>query len=195
MTYTISQIAKMTGRSEATVRQHLSRGRLRASREGGRTTVSQADLDAYLSSEELVATAPKVRGAAGADVPREIGNMINRLPPHVAEAILDGIPTAKRQGGPDAFNRIAVTFATHDVPEESDDPHWGFPIGHQHADSPRWYRASASTWQLGEARWSWNGINWEGGGSRAGVVLDEGLSPAHPWSDGRPLAPPKKVSK
>lgn len=192
-TYTIAEVAELTGRSEQTVRQHASRGRLAVLKDGLRTLVTQQALDAYMSVDALETAVEAVK-APEADVPREIGNMLSRLPPHVAEAILEGLPTSKRPGSGDAFARVTARLPERPVPEPSDDPHWGFPVGYQHVDAPRWKRSTKNAWSLGDATYSWNGFNWEGGGSRDGA-LPVDISPADPWSDRRPMAPPKKVSK
>jgi excisionase family DNA binding protein len=190
--YTVGQVAKLAGVNEATVRQHIVRGRLIAEKDGGRTLITQAALDAYLTEDALVETAAEVR-KPGANVPREIGNMLARLPAHVAEAILAGIPTAKKAGSPDAFNMAIEQLPKREVPEEEGDPHAGYPIGHQHLEPPRWKRVSDSTWRLDDAAFTWSGSQWVG--TRDGAFLGEGISPSSPWSDRRPLAPAKKVAK
>ena len=190
--YTVSQISEMTGTSESTIRQHIARGRLTAEKDGTRTFVTQAALDAYLTSDVLTETAAEVR-KPGADVPREIGNMFSRLPAHVAEAILSGIPTSKKAGSPDAFITATEQLPRRAVPEEDGDPHWGYPIGYQHQEAPRWKRVSDSTWRLDDATWTWDGYDWIG--TREGTGLRTGIAPSHPWADKRPLAPAKKVTK
>lgn len=194
-TYSIAQIAEMTGSSEGTLRQHASRGHLRTMKQGTRSVVTQPDLDAYLSAEALVATVPKVR-ATNADVPREIGNMIARLPKAVGDAILEGLPTTKRAGSGEAYRKAVAKLPQYPAVADSGDVHWGYPIGYQHKTAPRWKRVSESTWNLDGASWSWNGFEWEGGGSRDNVPpLGDGVSPASPYADQRPLAMSKKVDK
>lgn len=190
--YTVSQVAKLTGVSEATLRQHIARGRLVAEKDGTRSIVTQASLDAYLAAGALSEAATEVR-RPGADVPREIGNMLNRLPPHVAEAILAGVPTSKKAGSGEAFNRSIEQLPKRDVPEDAGDPHWGYPIGYQHLESPRWKRISETAWRIEDVTYSWNGFAWEC--SREGVEIGSDISPANPWSDRRPLAPAKRVTK
>ena len=191
--YTLSEAAEITGRSVSTLRQHIVRGRLIAEKDGNRTLIPSDRLDAYMSAETLIAAVPMVR--ISTNVPKEIGNMIERLPPKVIEAILEGLPTSKKAGSGTAFRAISETLPHQGLPVESEDPHWGFSVGHQHVDAPKWKRMSANTWSLGDGRWSWNGIGWEGGGSREGVILEEGMSPASPFADQRPLAPSEAVKK
>ncbi len=139
--YTVGQISKMTGTSESTIRQHISRGRLAVEKDGTRTYVTQAALDAYLAEDALTETAAEVR-KPGADVPREIGNMISRLPAHVAEAILSGIPTSKKAGSPDAFH-TAIEQLLDDASWTWNGAEWvgtrdGTYIGHGIAPSHPW---------------------------------------------------------
>jgi hypothetical protein len=79
-------------------------------------------------------------------------------------------------------------------PDEDVDPHGGHPIGFQWAETPRWKRISESTWAIGNAKWIWNGLGWEGAGAAAGRELGEGISPANPYSEKRPVAPSKKAA-
>lgn len=194
-TFTLKEVADKTGRSEAVLRKHMERGKLRTTKEGGRTVVDGDDLDAYMTSEELSATAVAV--LTSPDVPREIGNMIARLPRRVAESILMAMPTSKKvTGAPELVDKAMRGLAKNPPADEgSDDPHFGHPVGFQHAESPRWKRTTSTTWALGDAKWSWNGLEWEGGGSRDGQSLGEGISPAAPASDRRPIAPSKAGAK
>ena len=191
-TYSLSEISKATGVSEVVLRQHVSRGQLRADKAGGRLMVAQADLDAYLATREVSSTAKALK-APSADVPREIGNMFARLPSSVVEAILGGMPTAKKAGSGDAFRKLSEQLPHQPVPEASGDPHWGFAIGYQHREAPRWKRVSDSTWSLDGVSWRWDGYEWVG--SKPDATLGMGISPASPWSDQRPLAPARKVEK
>lgn len=194
-TFSLKEASEKTGRSETILRKHIERGKLRATKEGNRSVIDSKDLDAYMTSEELSATAVAV--LTSSDVPREVGNMIARLPRPVAEAILMGMPTSKKAlGSPELFDR-ATRSLTRNRPsmQDNDDPHFGYPVGYQHTEAPRWKRTSNTTWSLEGAKWSWNGIEWEGGGSRDGQSLGEGITPAHPASDRRPTPPPKAVVK
>lgn len=196
MTKTLAEVAEITGRPEATLRKHIQRGRLIATVEAGRSVVSDPDLDRYLTAEELTTTAETVRKPE-TNVPREIGNMIGRLPPSIANAILDGMPTQKKPAGdPEAFKKDTKNTRKNPPVEIDDsDPHRGYPIGYQHTEKPRWKRTSKSTWSLDGATFAWNGMGWEGGGARDGMLLTDDVSPADPYSDKRPLGPPKAGAK
>lgn len=187
MSHTLSEVAEKTGRTQAMLRKHIQRGKLRAQKDGTRVIIEDADLDAYLGSDILEEAA----AAAAAGNAREIGNSIARLPPRILASILDGIPTQKKAGSPEPFRN-----ATNDVPKTAfadnidGDHNWSFPVGHQHVDAPRWKHVKTDVWAIGEKEYSWNGWWWAGSD---GVEIGEAFSPAHPDAHFRPLAPGSKV--
>lgn len=197
MSITLQEASTRSGVAYALLKKHAQRGKLRTSKDGPRLLVEEADLDAYLAAEKLGRTAAAVEGQPVAVIAREFGNAIASLPSHVQAAILEGMPTQKSPGGSSAPFKKAVEgipkrVAAPDVPEDVD-PHRGFAVGHQHRHAPRWKRTSSSTWSLDGASWSWNGMFWEGGGSRDGQTLAVGISPAAPMADYRPIQPSKAV--
>jgi excisionase family DNA binding protein len=192
---TLQQAAQVTGVSYPTLKKHAQRGKLRTQRgdDGRSIVVDESDLEAYMAVEH---TTKAMEAATGEPMPvyvREIGNVIQRLPNKVIEAILAGMPVAKP---PKAGSSAPFLRAIEDIPRTppgpeapADDPHFGYPIGYQHRAAPRWKRSSASTWSLDGASWSWNGLFWEGGGVHEGRNLEDGFSPANPDSVMRPLSP------
>lgn len=188
------------------LRKHIQRGKLKATRqEDGRYTITDGDWATYLTVEKLGEVGESLQETVVpakklAQQVREIGNLFGNLPPAIANAILAGMPTTKKPGGdPEgvakAFEAAGARPNPPDLVETSDDPHFGHPIGYQHKASPRWKRVSASTWELDGAKWSWNGFGWEGSGTVADRTLGEGVNPAAPAVDRRPLAPSKPVKR
>lgn len=200
MSHTLQEVAKATGRPYAVVKKHAQRGKLRTTKEGRAVVVTDDDLALYQASEGLERVAVELRVVEGdttslREASGEAGNAIARLPPKVAQAILDGIPRTGKGGhggSPEPFRK-----ATRDIPrpeivivEPSDeDPHAGHPVGFAWKENPRWERVSPLTWAIGEASWTWNGMGWEGSGSNKGKTLGVGISPASPYSERRPLSP------
>lgn len=189
---TLQEFAAETGVAYATLKKHAQRGQLKTRREGARIFIADEDAETYMVAHGLEKAADAVRefGSEGEAAVREVGNVIARLPARVQTAILEGLPTTKKPGSPDAFLKAAA--AVPQLPEvsgESDDPHFGRPIGYQHAESPRWKRVSESRWSLNGSSWDWNGLFWEGKGDAEGRAIGEGISPSNPFSDQRPLGP------
>lgn len=203
--FTLKEAAEISGASYATIRQDAARGKLKVTKDGNRTTVSQVDLHAYMASKGLRKLADMVEaGAEPAKVTaevRELGNIWGNLDPKLQGAILDGIPrtsNGKVSGGNSEAWRRATRGRPEasEIVETSDDPHFGHPVGYRHRSNPKWGRTSESTWELEGATYSWNGFVWEGGGRVAGrVIEDDNISPAAPASDRRPLAPSKAVAR
>lgn len=188
---TFSEAAERANVAEATLRKHAQRGKLVTKRVEGQVVISEEALAAYQAGVTLVAAGRAIQSG------REIGNLFGNLPTPVRDAILQAMPTQKKaEGHPELVDKAFRGIAHHGpVDEESDDPHFGHPIGYQHKTSPRWKRINASTWSLGGATWSHNGIMWVGGGLREGKELGEGVSPAAPAADRRPLAPSEPVKR
>ena len=194
MSYTLAEVAERTGKTQANLRKLIERGQLRAEKESGRLMVSDEALEALLGGEVLDQAADEVR----AGKTHEVGNTIARLPGRILSAILEGAgSTSKpaRAPSPEPFRRATEGVPRQEVPVETDDPHWGFPVGHRFVDGPRWQRKNKNTWVCGDGSYTWNGFLWEGGGSREGVTLAEGISPANPDSHFRPLAPSPSQAK
>jgi hypothetical protein len=199
---TLKDAADATGISYTALRQDAARGKLKTTRDGQRTMVSDENLAAYLASKGLRRVAESIERDTTRTVTnevRELGNIFANLSPALQSAILEGIPrtsNGKTSGGnAEAWRRATKNRPeAADIVETSDDPHFGHPIGFQHKTSPRWKRISESTWELNGATVSWNGFLWEGGGIWAGrTIEDESVSPGAPASDRRPLAPSKPV--
>lgn len=189
---TLQEFAAETGVAYATLKKHAQRGQLKTRREGARIFIADEDAATYMLAHGLEKAADAVRefGSEADAALREVGNVIARLPARVQTAILEGLPTTKKPGSPDAFIKAAAALPQlPGVSGESDDPHFGHPVGYQHKESPRWKRTSATTWSLGESSWIWNSLFWEGAGEAEGRALAEGISPANPYSDQRPLGP------
>lgn len=186
MSYTLAEVADRTGKTQANLRKLIERGQLIAEKEGGRTVITDEALDNFMGGGILDQAADEVR--AGKAI--ETGNTIARLPPKILSAILEGLPTSKKPAGsPEPWLTATKGLHKQELPVETDDPHWGFKVGHRHVDGPRWERKNKNTWVHDDASWTWNGFLWEGGGSRSGITLAEGISPAHPNTHFRPLAP------
>lgn len=201
---TLKEAADKAGISYAGIRKDAERGKIKTTRDGQRTMVSDEALAAYMASKSLVRLSESIASngkmsnlTAGV---RELGNIWANLDPKIQQAILDGVPrtsNGKVSGGnSEAWRRATKGRRERPVVEASDDPHFGHPIGYQHHTTPRWKRTSESTWSLGDVTWSWNGLVWEGGGAAAGrVISDDSVSPAAPASDRRPLGPSKVVAR
>ena len=194
--HTLGEVATKTGQTLETVRKHVQRGKLVATKSGSAVTVSDEALDAYIASSGLRQAAMKVEATQQV---REAGNVIAKLPVHVVEAILAGIPMGKKKVG----DSVAFQRATADLPmtetgvvEPTDEnPHGGTKVGFQWQEAPRWKRVTENGWKLGDAIWAWNGLGWEGQGSMEGRVLGDGISPANPYSAKRPMEPSKPAGK
>ena len=205
MSHTLQEVAKITGLHYAVVKKHAQRGKLKTSLEGRNRVVSDDDLAAYQASDALDKLSDALRDVDG-DVKElkiasgEAGNHISRLPSHIRDAILNGMPKTGKGGhvgrSTDYLTAIegVPTNPELEEPDEDVDPHGGRKIGFQWAETPRWKRVSESTWAIGNAKWTWNGLGWEGSGAAAGRELGEGVSPANPYSSKRPLAPSKKAA-
>lgn len=198
MTHSIPEAAAILGISYATLRKHISRGKIATTTIDGRARITQEAIDAYVAQRDLSTAVREMTGKEPVKAGLEFGNSISRLPQTVRDAILDGIPTTKRQGGPEAFRKATKGLNRREVPEvpETTDPHRGFPVGHRHADTPRWKRIDGDTWSADGSSWTWNGLFWEAGGKIEGRgPLPDGISPADPNSDRRPLIPSTQVKK
>jgi len=199
---TLQQVAEITGVHYANLKKQSQRGQLRTKTVDGRLYVTQEDLDAYQAAKGFGELHEKVVGQTLPTVAREAGNSIARMPAAVRGAILDGLPASKKPGSPDPYLAAVKKYPRQEpVPITSDDPHFGFEVGYQHEETPRWKRRSASTWALGKATWTFSpnpkggdGV-WIGGGSREGAHLAEGFSPANPYSEYRPLAGSESVDR
>lgn len=191
----LQSAAQMTGIAYATIKKDAQREKLRVTREGGKVFTTEEDLEVYVAGKQIVRIVESTAGQPADVFPREIGNGIANLPPRLLNAILDGIPTAKKPGGSAAYlrERAAVPHAPPSVVPDPDDPHNGYPVGYQHTQAPRWKRTSESTWSLAGATWSWNGLFWEGGGTRVDSTLGEGVSPSNPDTHFRAAATSKAV--
>lgn len=197
MSHTLAEIAEITGKSQAVLRKHIERGKLAVSKDGNRILVEDEALEAYQASDifEEASVASQTKNGW------EVGNIIARLPTRFLNAILDGIPTAKKAGSPTAWEAATIDVPKRPTPVKDGDPHWGFKVGHQHNDEPRWARSNSNTWRLGDATFTWDPEMkaWVGGGVRSGVYLHDDLegegniSPANPATHFRPLAPPGAV--
>lgn len=199
---TLAQAAEITGVAYATLKKHGQRGHLRIKTVNGRVYVAEEDLEAYQASKGFGELHEKVMGQSLPTVAREAGNSIARMPAAVRAAVLDGMPTSKKAGSPDPYNKAIQSFPHQEpVPITSDDPHFNLEIGYQHAETPRWKRKSVSTWVLGKATWTFSPDprggpgTWIGGGSREGARLAPGFSPANPYSEYRPLAGSESVDR
>jgi hypothetical protein len=199
----LQEAAEKAGVKLDLLRKHIQRGKLRATKQDddGRITVTEDDLDLYIAGEGLDKMSTAAHSVAGTtktfrETTREIGNLWGQVPPHVTGAILEGLPTSKKQGSSEPFERATKNLPKSEpVDEFSDDPHFGRPVGYRHKSSPRWTHINQSTWELDGAKWSWNGMFWEGGGSAVGRTLGDGISPGAPAADRRPLAPSKEVKR
>lgn len=206
MSHTLQEVAKITERPYAVVKKHAQRGKLQTVLEGRSRVVTEEALAAYQAAEGLERTAAalrvvnddltELREAVG-----EAGNAIARLPSHVLGAILDGMPKTGKgghSGRSTAFLEAKEGIPSKEPPVEPDeevDPHGGRPVGFQWGEAPRWKHVSESTWAIGKATWTWNGLGWEAGGSIVGREIGEGISPANPYSEKRPMAPSRKVTE
>jgi excisionase family DNA binding protein len=190
MSYTLAEVAERTGKTEANLRKMIERGQLRAHKEGNKLMVEDEDLDAMEGVQVLTEATEAVRdGRTG-----EIGNIFTRMPNRLAQAILEGMGSSKpaKAPNPDPVRKVMSEIPktpVKPVPPEEEDPHRGFPVGHQHVDAPRWKRTTKTTWKLDDATYTWNGFLWEGGGVKEGIALEPGISPADPDVSYRPLAP------
>jgi len=190
----LQEAAARSGLPYQTLKKATQRGQLRARHEGARVFVDEDEFTAYMTSKQVSKAFDEAPDAQSAF--REVGNVIGRLPSHVQTAILEGMPTAKKQGSPEPFRKAIESVPKHPaVASISGYPHFGHPIGYQHAESPRWKRTSESTWSLDGSSWSWNGFMWEGGGEAEGRTLAEGISPGNPYSDLRPSGPGGVMAK
>lgn len=199
----LAEVAERTGLGIETLRKHVQRNKLRATRgDDGKYSVKDADLELYMAGDLFASMTAAAHDAAkpAPEAVRELGNIFGQVPTNILNAILSGIPHSSNKGTSPG-NPAAFLAATKGMPpgppviEDSEDPHFGHPIGYAHEVSPRWKRISESTWELDKARWSFNGFGWEGSGSADGRELAEGISPAAPASDRRPLAPSKAVPR
>lgn len=194
MSHTLAEVAEKTGKSQANLRKMIERGQLEAVKEGGRQMVTDEALERMLGAEVLTDLADAVRvGDTG-----EVGNVIARLPHKILSAICEGAGSTKpaKAPNPAPFLKAIEGVPRQDAPENpTDDPHWGFKVGHKHVDGPRWKHETKNRWSLGDGWYEWNGFLWQGGGSRSGTVLDDGITPAHPDSHYRPLAPSPSHAK
>ena len=196
MPLTLQEVATKTGQSYDLLKKHAQRGRIKTYKEGGRIMVADADLDAYLASQELGAVV-EVAGRPATIYGRDLGNTISRLPTSVQSALLEAMPTSKNGAGHPELVEKAVAnlgpgYVHQSVPEvDPEDPHCGFPVGYRHASSPRWGRTSEDTWELNGATLTWTGLFWVAGGSWANSdrSFGEGISPASPHAEMRPLTP------
>jgi hypothetical protein len=123
---TTKQAAAKAGVSEATIRLHIQRGKLRARNEFGRIVIDAADLAAYRTAEGLAKAADAARGAEPDAVIDALlppmSSLIATLDPAAKDALLEGIRTnslepwrgyrAKRRPKHDP---VAVTVATEDA--------------------------------------------------------------------------------
>lgn len=194
---TLAEVATATGQSLAVVRKHAQRGKLHTEHRGTTLVVTDEAFDAYVATDGLRDAADAVEASGRV---REAGHHIARLPSRILEAILAGTPKEKKKVGDSVAFREATAGipapATPLVEPDDDNPHGAAPIGHQWIDSPRWKRISEDTWALGAtARYTWNGMFWEGHGTVEGRQLGDGISPAHPFSHLRPIQPSKAVDK
>ena len=205
MSHTLQEVAKITGLPYAVVKKHSQRGKLRSMLAGRTRVVSDDDLAAYQAAMSLEKVAGELRTVDGDTKPLktaslEAGNHIARLPSNIRTAILDGMPKTGKgghAGKAEAF-LASIEGVPHreplEEPDEDVDPHGGKPVGFQWDEAPRWKRVSETTWAIGQAKWIWNGIGWEGAGAVDGRDLGEGVSPANPYSQKRPLAPSQKAA-
>jgi excisionase family DNA binding protein len=186
VTHSLQEVAELTGRSQAVLRKHIERGKLRATKDGSRTTISDDDLDRYLAADELDKTS---HALTTTDDLTPLSTLLARLPPKIQQAILDGMPSGKKQGSPEPFKKAVADLRGDTLPvagADADDPHQGHPRGFAHSSAPRWKRTGPSTWTLGKRTFSWNGFGWEGGQDAEGTELEEGISPANGQPDLRP---------
>jgi excisionase family DNA binding protein len=113
VTWTLAEAAEKTGRSQAVLRKHIERGKLRATKDGSRTVIADEDLDRYLASEELERTATALQVTESLE---PLGKLLSRLPPAIQQAILDGMPSGKKQGGPEPFLKAIGRAKGTDLP-------------------------------------------------------------------------------
>lgn len=187
MSHTLAEVAEQTGKTQTILRKHIERGKLRATKDGPRLLIEDEDLEDYLASDIFEEASVAVQQNKNS---WEIGNIIAKLPVRLRNAISDGMPTAKKAGSPDAWIAATNDIPKQRVPVQDGDPHWGFTVGYQHLEEPRWTRNNSSTWSIGGASYSWDpaGI-WVGGGTKEGIFLPDDISPANPDTHFRPLAP------
>jgi excisionase family DNA binding protein len=193
---TLQRAAERAGIPFETFRKAAQRGHIRTVREGERVLVESDDLDLYLATQKLKEAIPLAQTDTERFI-RDVGNAIARMPTQIQQGILEGIGHGKVQASPEPARRAMKAFPkTQEAPpHEVDDPHFGNPVGYRHSSRPAWKRISASTWRLGDATWSWNGLGWEGGGSAAGRALGDGISPASPYADQRPMTSSEPVPR
>jgi excisionase family DNA binding protein len=114
MTHSLAEVAEKTGRSQAVLRKHIERGKLRATKDGGRTVIADEDLDRYLATEELERTAHALVTTESIE---PLGTLLVRLPISIQQAILDGMPSGKKQGGPEPFKAAVARHKGEDLPK------------------------------------------------------------------------------
>lgn len=78
MSHTLAEVAERTGKSQAILRKHIERGKLRATKDGSRVLIEDDDLDSYLASDIFE------EAASAASAGEEVGDIIARLPPRYA---------------------------------------------------------------------------------------------------------------
>lgn len=165
---TLQEISRTTGIEVSTLKKHAQRGKLKTSRDGTRVMVDDADLEAYLASEEVARTADSVRGKSMDDVADDISSMIARMPQSAKDAILRRMTTERPKAIRDV-KLMSVALVSDPLPgqefkvvkPEPTDAHFGFPVGYQHPDDPKWKRVSETAWRLKGQTYSWNGLFWD----------------------------------
>jgi excisionase family DNA binding protein len=96
MSHTLAEVAEKTGRSQAILRKHIERGKLRATKDGSRVLIEDEALDAYMGSEALQSASD----AAAAGDSQEVTNSISRLPPRTAASVAAGLMPTTYQTAP-----------------------------------------------------------------------------------------------
>jgi len=198
----LQQAAAKYGVPYALLKKHAQRGKIEITKDGSRTSVTDEAMEAYRDAEKLGTAVDTMSRAADHSGYRDLGNVIANLGSKAQEAILAGMPLAGRAPGPrsgnsDAFKALPTRgdIDEHPLVKHADDIHFMFPVGFAHSSSPRWERVDESTWKLGDATYTFTGFGWEGGGSKAGVILGDGITPAHPDAGRRPLGPNTEEKK
>jgi hypothetical protein len=201
MPLTLPEAAEKAGVSIATIKKQQQRGQIRATKgDSGRLEVSEDDFALYLASRGLL-EASETAEKGMPELPKlvhDVGDVFGALPAHIADAILAGV-AHKGGASPEPF-RAAMEGLGNETSRQiaepsAEDPHASCPIGYRHVSSPAWGRVSELTWELNGGTYTWTGLFWEGGSVFDGRVLDEGISPASPYSDKRPSAPPDVKAK
>lgn len=178
---TLQEAAEKAGMSYPAMKKAEQRGQIRSTRTDGRIMVSEEDLEAFTAGKVLVTAGESLQMAQPAhEAINDLGKHLIRLPARVQVAILAGIS----EGSPKPYLEATAQKARK-VPTHAD-PHWAHPVGFVQPNAPRWKRESKSTWVLGKAQVSWNGISWVGAGSLDGQDFDLPMSPAHELADLRP---------